>query len=216
MPKAKLKEAIDYFGPIIQRGYGMVEVLPPLTLLFSRDRKLSSVGRAVTGVEMKAVDEAGDGVAPGKIGKIVIKSSTISNGYWQRPELNRKAYRGGAFFSNDLGCADEAGYWYILGREEDIVKEAGGKKYFASQIEDVLHEHTAVLLACVFKNENGRIVASVSLRRGQQSFNSETLSSFCKTRLAIEGLPVPDIFRIVAEMPVRATGKIDRKKIRGS
>ncbi len=214
MPQTKLKEAIDYFGPIIQRGYGMVEVLPPLTLLSLQDRKLLSVGRVLIGVEMKAVGENGSGVTLGKIGRIVIKSNTISKGYWQQPELNSQAYRDGAFFSNDIGYEDEEGYWYILGREEDMIKEYGEKKYFASQIEDVLHEHLAILLACVFKDEKGRVVALVSLRRGQKNIGSEDLRSFCEPRLTRIGLPVPDIFKIVSDISVRATGKIDRKKIK--
>jgi acyl-CoA synthetase (AMP-forming)/AMP-acid ligase II len=216
MPKSKFKEAIDYFGSVIQRGYGMVEVLPPLTLLSPCDMKLASVGRALTGVEIKAVDKDGDELAPDKIGRIVIKSSTISKGYWQQPELNAKAYRGGAFFSNDLGWKDEEGYWYVLGREEDIIKEDCGKKCFASQIEDVLHEHPAVLLACVFKGEKGLIVASVSLRRGWQNVTTWDLRKFCEDRLVRNGFPMPDIFIVLPNMPMRATGKIDRKKIRES
>ncbi len=224
MPKAKFREAIDYFGPIIQRGYGMAEVLPPLTLLNSDDymndsavdeRKISSVGKALLGIKLEAVDENGSVNAPGVTGKLAIKSGTVSKGYWRQEELNATMYKDGSFLSNDLGYSDKDGYWHILGREEDIVKTDGGKIYFASQIEEALHENPAVLLACVFRGENERISASVSLRRGRKNAGSEDLRNFCEARFGREALPAPDIFRIVSEMPVRATGKIDRKKIKG-
>ena len=216
LPKAKFVEAIEYFGPVIQRGYGMAEVLPPLTLLNSDDymnndtvdeRNISSVGKALLGVKLEAAKDTG---------KLVIKSSTVSKGYWNQDVINARMYKDGSFFSNDFGYCGKDGYWYVTGREEDIVKDDGGKKYFVYQIEEILHENPAVLLACVFKGGDGKITASVSLRRGQKNIDSESLREFCAARLVSEGLPVPDLFKIVQEIPVRATGKIDRKKIKGS
>jgi len=63
--------------------------------------------------------------------------------------------------------------------------------------------------------KNGKITALVSLRRGQKNIDSEDLRGFCESRLGSEKLPLPDILRIVPEIPIRATGKIDRKKIKG-
>lgn len=221
MPQEKFKEAIEFFGPIIQQGYGMVEILPPLTLLCSKDylsnkkldsAKLLSVGRVLKGVAIDILDESNEPLPPGRIGRIVLKSCTLSRGYWQRPELTAKAYRDGFFFSNDFGYLDESGYLYLLGRREDIIKKETGNIIFARQIEEILHKHPQVLMVNVFRNQEGKIIAFVSLKTGAENLGSQELLKFCADPSG-KGIR-PDTIIILNKMPINASGKIDRKQNR--
>ncbi len=220
VPQAKLKEAIEFFGPIIGVGYGMAEILPPLCFLRPvqynrRGRldydKLRSVGKPIKGVRMKIVDEMYRPMKPGKIGRTAFKSATISLGYYNNPELTKKHYKNGCFYSNDFGFMDRRGYVYLMGRKENVVKEEDGIRLFNREIEEVLHKHPNVLTACVFKADDGRIIACVSPKSGQ-GISAEELSGFCAERL--EAYQMPERIVVRKYLPIAANGKLDRKKIK--
>lgn len=215
LPQAKFKEAIEFFGPIIQRGYGMAEALPPLTLLRSKDyllkgpvrgdildeAKLLSVGRPLKGVRIKIVD-----------GRIAVQSAAVSAGYWNNPELTREHYKDGWFHTNDFGYFDQDGYLYVLGRKEDILMRDNNGLIFAGQLEEALHRHPAVLQACAFRTGESKIVACVSLKQGSKNITSDELVKFCADKLPKSALP--DTVVILHELPLRATGKLDKTRIK--
>ncbi|MFH1771819.1 MAG: class I adenylate-forming enzyme family protein [Candidatus Omnitrophota bacterium] len=222
MPESKFKEAVESFGPIIRHGYGMVEILPPLTLIFSKDyminnnrqidsKKFLSAGKPLKGVCVKIVDKENKECQSGVTGRVIVKSATISKGYFNNPELTAKHYKGGWFYTNDFGYKDEQGYIYIMGRKEDIVKEAGGKPVFSREIEEVLHKHPDVLSACVFCQDEAKVVACVFPRANSKALSQKELSNFCKENLKERA--VPDEICILPKVIVRATGKLDRSAI---
>lgn len=178
--KEKFKEAIEFFGPIIQEGYGMAEVLPPL----------SFTGKPVQGVEVKIVDKKG------KIGRIAIKSQTVSAGYWNNKELNKKCFKDGWFISDDFGYINKQGYLYVAGRVQDIINSKN--MIFSRDIEENLHRQPDVFEACVLQ-KNGKIIAFVSL----------------KNNLEIKKPSLVDEIKILPVLPKNFSGKIDRKKLYG-
>ncbi|MCQ9207687.1 MAG: acyl--CoA ligase [Omnitrophica bacterium] len=211
MPQAKFKEGVEFFGPIIQTGYGMVEALPPLSLLCShdyiRDGKLDealllSAGKALRGVGLKITDESGKVLPAGKTGRIAVKSNTVSLKYWNNPDLTRMHYKGGWFYTNDYGYIDGNGYLYVSGRSDNIL--------FAREIEETLHGHPAILRCCAFKKYE-KIITCVSLKSGSGDVSSEGLIKFCESRLK-KGT-VPNVINVNPELPINASGKLDRKKI---
>jgi fatty-acyl-CoA synthase len=222
MPGVKSKEAIEFFGPVIQEGYGMVEVLPPLSGVDSRDYMkrgtldeavLLSAGRAFKGVKIKVVNRKKMSLPPKRIGRIAVKSGTISKGYWKMPELTRRHYKKGWFYTDDYGYLDKKGYLYILGRKRDIIRENKGNPFFTRQVEEVLHGHPRVLGACVFVSARKRLIACVSERKSSKSaLKPEELLKFCGHNLEEYG--IPDAIKIVSELPINASGKTDRKKIK--
>lgn len=220
MPQAKLKEAIEFFGPVIQEGYGMAEVLPPLSLmspLLSRmnrekvnEKSFLSCGRVIEGIRLKIIDKNGKALSPLKVGNIIIKSGTISAGYWNNPELTRQHYKNGWFYTNDYGYLDEDGYLYILGRKEDILKEDSENIIFTRQVEEVLHKHKDVLEVCVFRSD--KIIACVSLRSNSGRISSQELIKFYDDMT--ENDEAPQAIYIYPELPKNASGKLDRKRIK--
>jgi acyl-CoA synthetase (AMP-forming)/AMP-acid ligase II len=206
----KFKEAIEFFGPIVQQGYGMAEVLPPLSLICSKDylngskineQKLIFAGRAVRGVEVKVVDKKD------KIGRMVIKSQTVSSGYWNMPEMNKKYFLDGRFVSDDFGYIDKEGYLYISGRAQDIISL--DKMIFRRDVEEILHEHPSVLEAYTFFKK-GKIFAFVSLKKSAKSASEEELLSFYNNRPKKISV---DLIKILPVLPKNFSGKINAKKL---
>jgi len=224
MPGEKFKEAIEFFGPVVQEGYGMAEVLPPLCLLSPKDYMLPggkvregvllSVGRPLKGVRIKILNEKIEKCPVGKIGKIAVKSSSVSCGYWNNPDLTRAHYKKGWFYSDDYGYFDSEGYLYIMGREKDILSRRGEKFVFAREVEEILHTHPYVSEACVLSGNDKKIRAFVSLKKEFPGFKPEELIKFCGDKT--DKNAVPETVYIVPELPKNESGKIDRKKIRKS
>jgi long-chain acyl-CoA synthetase len=69
-------------------------------------------------VEIKIIGEEGNELPIGAIGEVVIKSEALTSGYSNMPELNQQAFKGGCFFTGDLGKKDEFGRLYITGRRK--------------------------------------------------------------------------------------------------
>lgn len=199
--KEKFKEAIEFFGPIIQAGYGMAEVLPPLSLICSKDyligdkideTKLIFAGKPMRGVKIKIVDKKG------KIGRIAIKSKTVSHGYWNNLDLTKKYYKDGWFVSDDFGYISEDGYLYVAGREQDIIDE--NNMVFSRDIEETLLLHPNIFEAVVFKKDN-KVYAFISFKKGADTSDSPKNS-------------LVDEIKILPNLPKNFSGKIDRKKLR--
>jgi long-chain acyl-CoA synthetase len=197
-----LKAAISFFGPKIFVGYGMVEALPPITMLTPEDyHTLGSAGRASKGVKIKILND----------GRIAIKSKTVSAGYLDNPEENLKCFKQGWFYTNDYGLLDKNGYLYILGRKEDILTEEP-RRIFSPEIEDKIYELPFIKQCAVIK-KNGRFVLFVSLREElSPQEGKDKIAGFCKENL--KGLLVPDVIIIKDTLPVNYLGKLDRKRLR--
>lgn len=220
LPLSKFKEAIQTFGPVVQQGYGMAEVLPPLTLICSRDyeksggiqdKLLLSVGRPLWGVTIRIIDDLGRSQQRGELGRIIIKSKTVSRGYWNNKDLNRSRFRDGWFYTDDYGYIDTSGYLYIMGRDDDIVRKDGGRVFFAREVEEVLHTHPAILETFVFLDKDNNIISYVSLRRTSSTTEDE-LIRFCRDRL--KDFLVPKRIVILPELPKTASGKIDKFRLK--
>ena len=189
--KEKFKEAIEFFGPIIQEGYGMAEVLPPL----------SFAGKPMHGVKIKIVDKKG------KIGRIAVKSQTVSAGYWNNEELNKKCFKNGWFISDDFGYINEQGYLYIAGRAQDMVDSKN--MIFKRDVEEILHKHPSVLEAHVFL-KNNKVYAFASLKKDAEIKSEKELLYFCNNNLKNISIY---LIKILPILPKNYSGKIDRKKL---
>jgi len=195
-PVARLKEAIDFFGPIITRGYGMVEVLPPISLLSPADyaRGLGSVGRVLKGVHVKIIGE----------GKIAIKGKTVSAGYLDNPEETSARFKGDWFMTNDYGRL-EGGFLYVRGREEEIVAREP-QLVFANEAEEAIYTLPFVRQCAVIPGEPVRIFVSLRL---QAQVSPEEV----KEKIA-GAFPSPGAVIIIKEsLPISPLGKLDRLRL---
>lgn len=226
MPAAKLEEAVRRFGPIFQQGYGMAEVLPPVTFLSMEEHArngrpaprsvLSSVGRVVRGVSVKIEDERGKLLPTGETGLVWVKSPTVFTGYWDRADLNARVLVDGYLRTGDYGFFDAEGYLHILDREQDVIERVGGK-LFPRVVEETAHDHPAVKeAALVLNKKSDRLTLVVSLRRGHRESPRAALGrellAFVTGRLPESQRP--EEILLLDELPRSFLGKLLRRQVR--
>jgi len=224
MPVELLKRAMRRFKCQFMQLYGQTETGPLTTLLKPEDHvlegseaqlaKLASAGRPVLNYEARIVDAQGKDLPVGEVGEIIVRSESMTIGYWRLPEETAKTIRDGWLFTGDFGRLDEDGYIYIIDRKNDMII-SGGKNIYPREIEEVLYEHEAVLEAAVIGVPDDHwgesVRALVVLRPGKRA-TEEDIISFCKENLASYKKPRWVEFR--NELPKNPTGKILKRLIR--
>ena len=223
MPVSVLERAIDRLGCGFTQGYGLTETLEA-TFLVSADhvvngtevqtRRLASAGREAVGAEIRIIDEAGADLGAGETGEILIKSESVSAGYWNNPEETANVIREGWFHTGDLGYLDEDRYLFVVDRKKDMVI-SGGVNIYSKEIESVLYRHPAVLEAAVVglpDEEWGEIVTAVIALKPGQEVSGEELVELCKASLA--GYKKPRKIFFLDELPKNPSGKILKRVLR--
>jgi acyl-CoA synthetase (AMP-forming)/AMP-acid ligase II len=199
----------------ISELYGMTEVLSCITNPPFGAKKAGSVGNPATQTSLRIVDEHDRDVPPGSTGELLVQSPAMMVGYWNDPAATAEALRGGWMHTGDLARCDGDGYYWFVSRKKEIIIR-GGSNISPLEVEEVLDEHPAVHLSCVVglgDQHLGEIVAAyVSLREGiAQPPTADELRHFVAARLA--AYKVPERITIMRELPLNATGKVDRKKL---
>ena len=226
MPVPKLEEALQHWGPIFQQGYGMAEVLPPVSLLQMDDHGtqenpaprhiLRSVGKIVPEVKVKIVDSRGKKVQPGERGEILIDSPTTFDGYWQSPELNQRVLRDGWFHTRDIGYIDPQGWLHVLGRTSDIIHHRG-ETIFPLLVEEIAHDHPAVKEACLVRDPHeGTNTLAVSLRSTHRQQDPGEMARDLLQHMAdkCSGPQTPHQIAIFEELPRSYLVKVLHREVR--
>jgi fatty-acyl-CoA synthase len=224
MPSPKLEEAVRRLGPIFLQGYGLAEVLPPLSVLWpeehgSTDRPadrtvLSSAGHPWPGVDLRVVDEKGRTLEPGQVGEILVDSDTVTPGYWEDPLRTRRARRGRWWRTLDVGFFDQEGRLHILSRQADVLRHEG-RALYPRDIEEVCHEHRAVKEACAVAAPDGALVVALSLRMAFHDSPDSVVGELADRLADRFSIPPPRI-EVVPEVPRSQLGKILHREVRES
>jgi len=177
-------------------------------------RKAGSIGIPVPGVQTRLINKEGKDAGKGEVGEILFKGPNAAKGYWKLPKQTEEAIRNGWVHTGDLAKQDEDGYFYIVGRKNDLII-VGGYNVYPREIEEVLYAHPAVYEAAVIgmaDEVKGEIPkAYISLKPGQTATEKEILE-FCKQNLA--PYKVPRQVEIRSELPKSSTGKILHRELR--
>ncbi|MCU0514720.1 MAG: o-succinylbenzoate--CoA ligase [Anaerolineae bacterium] len=175
------------------------------------DLPAAFVGRPLLFNRVRIADEAGQTLPPDTPGEIVLSGPTLMQGYYNDPEATARALRGGELYTGDLGYVDAEGHLYILQRRSDLIL-TGGENVYPAEVERVLARHPAVAAVCVVgvpDAEWGQVVAAlVALHPGARA-TGEALLALCREHLA--GYKVPRRLKLVAALPLTASGKVDRR-----
>ena len=208
--------------------YGMTETSPYLTLSLLKEhmkelpaeeqlRIRSRTGREFITVELKVVDETGREVARDdrQVGEIIVRGSTVTPGYWNRPEETARTIRNGWLYTGDLAVMDREGYVNIVDRKKDMIV-TGGENVYSTEVENVLYCHPDVLEAAVVGVPDSHwgetVKAFVVLREGRMG-NEADIISHCRQRLA--GYKTPRTVAFLDTLPRTGSGKIYKKGLRG-
>lgn len=198
---AACPQAIATYG--LTETCSMVTLVPPGAPVDER----ASAGRALPGIEIRVVDDAGGALPAGANGAIEVRGPVVMRGYLGEPPLDPRGW----FRTGDLGCLDDAGFLRLAGRREDLII-SGGENVYPAEIESVLLGHPGVLDAVVVGKPDptwGEVpLAFVVLRDRELSIAA--IEDFLEGRLA--RFKVPKI-ALVPLIPRLANGKPDRARI---
>ena len=192
--------------------YGQTEATARLAYLEPEKlgEKLGSLGKAIPGVHLDIMDEAGNLVKKtGVAGEIVARGDNIMKGYLGDEEDTRKTLKDGWLHTGDIAYKDEDGYFYLTARKKEIIK-VGGRRISPKEIEEVIVSIPGVVdcsISGVFDEILGEALqAEIVLSNGKQSEIDEAyIKHYCGERLAME--KVPGVIRFKDRLEVANTGK---------
>jgi len=215
-PDSLILRMQERFGAQVQTSWGMTE-LSPLGTIASPDAPASASlasGRPVMGLDLKLVDA--DGVTldrqRGPTGHLMVKGHSVVDRYYQSDLdiLDDEGY----FDTGDLASFDDDGNITIRGRSKDLIK-SGGEWINSAEIEDIVGRHPSVGLVAVIGRPDEkwgeRPILFVEPRAGQ-SFDPQAILESLRGKVA--NWWIPDQVRQISSMPLAATGKIDKNKLR--
>ena len=194
--------------------YGMLETGFHTYTRFSDDpaKVNGTIGRVVSSMELKLLDEAGQEVAPGEVGEIAALGPSVHLGYHANAAANAEAFTADGWFrSGDLGrVVDAAGNVEIVGRRKEIINR-GGKKFFPREVEEVLYTHPKIMHAAMVGVADQRLGERNCLcviPKAGQSVTLAEMIGYLKGQVA--DYKLPEEMHIVEELPFTATGKLRR------
>lgn len=181
--------------------------------------KSGSMGVPIPGHVVDIVDDDGTVLPVGETGNVAVRrpDPVMFLGYWQNPEATEKKFVGDWGLTGDQGRRDEDGYFWFLGRDDDVIT-SGAYRIGPGEIEDCLIKHPAVALAAVIgvpdPVRTEVIKAFIVPRDGKVADAAlmGDIQEFVKTRLAAH--EYPRLIEFLDELPMTATGKIRRKDLR--
>jgi acetyl-CoA synthetase len=207
-------------GLTINEFYGQTEVNLVLGNCSQvMETRRGSMGRPIPGHVVEVVDPEGRPVAPGEVGEVAVRrpDPVMFLGYWSNPQATEAKFVGDWCLTGDLARKDDRGYFWFVGRKDDLISSAG-YRMGPAEIEDCLIKHAAVAMAAVIGAPDavrGEIVkAFIVLKPGVApgAALAEEIRQFVKTRLAAHEYPREIEF--LPQLPMTATGKIMRKNLR--
>ena len=166
------------------------------------EAKMGSIGRAVPGVEVKIVDESGKEAGDDEPGEIITRGPHVMKGYFRRPEATAERVRGGWLYTGDVGKRGADGYYYHLGRRDDMII-TGGLNVYPAEVENLIYTYPGVQETVVFAipdAKRGQVIGAAVVPRPGAAVNEKELLTFLRANLA--NFKVPD--RIVFANRCRA------------
>ncbi len=230
MPLEVIKKAVNVFpGVNFINAFGQTETASTVTMLSPEDhhitgteaekekklKRLSSIGKPMSDVEMKIFDEQGHELPQGEVGEIVARGPRIMTGYWKDKEKTDKTIdKAGWVHTGDMGYVDEDGYFFLAGRATDMIIRAG-ENISPEEVENVIHSHPKVEEAAVIgvpDEEWGEVPLCVCVPKKGEKFTPEELMEYCRANLASFKRPRAVVF--CQELPRNPMGKVLKRVLR--
>jgi fatty-acyl-CoA synthase len=218
-PVALERQVREAWGATLGIVYGLTETSPIITQSSVRepeDKAGATVGRPLPWTEVRIVDPASDRpLRIGRPGEVQTRGYLVMAGYLKDPGATAAATDAeGWFRTGDLGVMDGDGYLNIVGRIKDMIIR-GGENLYATEVENVLTEHPAVLEACVVGVPDARYgeeVCAVLRLRPQATVTEREIQDFVRQRASHQ--KVPRYVRVTETFPLTGSGKIQKFALR--
>lgn len=212
---------LEYTGLHLMEAFGQTETTVLLANLVGSRCRPGSMGKPSPLFDVHLVDETGKEVPAGEIGEIVVKADGPHVGlfkqYLKNDVLTKEAWHDGFYHTGDTAWRDEDGYFWYVGRTDDVIK-ASGYRIGPFEIESVLMEHPAVLECAVTGAPDpirGTVVKATVVLTKEYAPSPELikeLQSYVKKQTA--PYKYPRIVEFVEELPKTISGKIRRVELK--
>jgi 2-aminobenzoate-CoA ligase len=215
LPQATFEAWRDATGVKIIDGIGATEMLHIFISAREEEMRAGATGKPVPGYEARVVDERGDDVPNGSIGRLAVRGPTGCR-YLDDEERQRAYVQDGWNLTGDSYRRDDDGYFWYQARTDDMII-TGGYNVAGPEVEGVLLEHPAVRecgVVGVPDPERGQAVkAFVVLHEGNESADAtaRALQEFVKAQIA--PYKYPRQIEFVDALPRTATGKLQRYRL---
>ncbi len=205
----------EKFGLDIFEGFGSTEMFYVfVSNVANMKAKAGSFGQVINGYEAKVVDDEGNDVPSGTMGRFIARGPTATL-YWNMGEKQAASVdKNGWNKVGDFVYRDEEGYFWFVSREDDIIKTSG-YRVGPEEVEERLKEHPAVADAGVIGVPDpvrGQNTKAFIVLAPDQTVESAELVDFCRGEIAVYKLPRE--FEFIDELPRTVTGKLLRRVLR--
>ncbi len=208
-------------GLRIMEGFGQTETTLTIGNLFGTTPKLGSMGKPIPGYDIDIVDPDGNPVPDGEPGEIIIRTDKrvpcgLFKGYYHNEEATKEAWHDGMYHTGDTAWRDEDGYFWYVGRTDDVIKSSG-YRIGPFEIESVIMELPYVLecgVSAAPDEVRGQVVkASIVLVKGTEGTDAlkKEIQDYVKKHTAPYKYPRIVVFK--DSLPKTISGKIQRNKL---
>jgi fatty-acyl-CoA synthase len=212
---AALQEAYLKKGVEVVNVFGLSETTDGAIYQRSGSNLLNgSVGKPATHVQIKLVGPDSQEVGAGEAGEVMVGGPTVSPGYWRNPQKTKETFAAGWVNTGDLAYRDTEGFYYMVGRGDDMIK-SGAEKVSPGEIEKVISSLPAVADVVVIgipDSKWGQVPkAVVAIKKGMKITEDEVIEAI-RRELASYKKPKSIVF--VDDLPKTGSGKIDRSLVK--
>lgn len=201
-------------GIPVQEGYGLSEASPVVTMNPIDKVKVGSIGPAISGVEVKIIDENGEIAKVGEVGELCAKGDNVMLGYWNLPEETSAALKDGWLHTGDLAYMDEDNYYFIVNRLKDLIITAG-ENIYPREVEEVIARipgvHEVAVVGVPDKLRGQAVCAFLTLDESVE-YTPKELRKAMLNKIAT--YKIPRYFFFLEILPKNATGKILKTELR--
>jgi len=214
----------ETFGLDIYDFFGQTETVCVLSNFPFMPIKYGSVGKPTPGHDVRIVDDEGNELPPDQEGNIAIylgngRPPGLLKEYWKDPDAMAKAFHHDYYFTGDRAKKDEDGYFWFVGRDDDVIKSSG-YRIGPFEVESALMEHPAVAECAVVgapdpKGVRGILVkAYIILAKGYEPSDELTRDIQDHVKTTTAPYKYPRLVEYVKDLPKTISGKIKRKELR--
>jgi acetyl-CoA synthetase len=213
---------LEMTGIRLMEGYGQTELTVTIATFPWMEPKPGSMGKPAPGYDIGLIDERGNPCEVGEEGQIVLYTGKglppgMFGGYYRDEALTRKVWHDGIYYTGDMAWRDEDGYFWFVGRADDVIKSSG-YRIGPFEVESALLSHPAVMecaITAVPDPDRGQIVkASVILTKRYTPSDELAIELQEHVKQVTAPYKYPRIVEFVTELPKTISGKIRRVAIR--
>ncbi len=205
------------FGAQIGESYGLTEGGPDVIDSPRWGiRKPGSIGLVLPGCEVRLVDTRNPAreVCIGEVGELITRNPGVTPGYYKLPDVTARKIRDGWLHTGDLMQRDGDGYYYFVGRMDDMIN-VGGENVYPKEVEDLLMQHPNIRDVAVVPaphSVKGEAPVAFVVEHVPGAASEEEIKSFFLERGPAYAHPRRIYF--CESLPLSGTGKLDRTALR--